>query len=429
MRLPVSQAKPGGDCRPNLLGLGGTGGTRSGEVPQGATRTRAWDSLVAVGARFGRRAMMLGTLAVTGCSFEPIRFVEQTQTPVGPTRNPARTVGQEFFERALDGSPKQLPEGEDIDLLVATPHTNFVLRQTFVGGAISAATMRQVTIDQSVAAMEGNELLAFTLQAYIPVFQRTPDRSETSTLEVAGESLPLEKLFDAPIPGQGWIREWEFVVLSIPADAEVFLVIEDQGQTVRVNLREGVPVDDAGWAANTGFRERWDMECEPARGEYKREFETKPPAGTEPDQGFISLTVEPTPLYSRMPWHPVEGWAPEGKQWLVVPMPVWAGFESSAPVPQLNFDVPASFVYRNQAGEDVAAIAPTELKLELILRRQTDQIACIWPVGVDESGTIRVQLAGDLTVDYQDVTGMAAEFTGEVEPLEFACTFTRTTQQ
>lgn len=399
------------------------------QVIVGATVDVGWDSLVRVAGRIGRRAVVLSALALAGCGLEPIRFVEETEAAPVPTDEPARTVSEEFFERALDGAPKSLPEGRDVDLVIATPHTNFVLRQVFVGTQLSPQTMQQVSIDQSVAPVEGHELLAFTLQAFIPIFQRTPDRSESSTLVVAGEELPLEQLFDAAIPGEGWVREWEMVVLSIPEGAGVTLTIEDQGRTVQVDLREGKPVVDAGWDANTGFRERWEMECDPARGEFKSQFQTKPPADTKVDTGFVSLTVEPTPLYSRMPWHPVEGWAPEGKQWLVVPMPAWAGFESTSPVPQFTFDVGKSFSYRTPAGELVPAVAPKDLDFELILRRQVDEIACLWPVDVDEKGTIVVEMVGDLKADYQDVQGMEAEFTGQAQPLEFACTFTRTTQE
>lgn len=352
---------------------------------------------------------------------EPIRFVEETASPSGPPTDQPQVVDRQFFERVLEGSSKTLRDGDILDLRIASPHVNCVLRNLFVGPVLSAETALQLRIPTAIAAPEGHQMLAFTLQGELPLYDRTADRHEQASLRVAGQPIELPDLFDSYVRGEGWLREWEMVAMVVPEDAEVLLAVEDQGRTVTVDLRAGVPVEDEHWEANRGFRERRSMTVEPQVGLFQAEFETQPPEGYDPDPGRMILQLQPDVAYATIPWIPTLQWAQPGRQWLLVPMLTRASYDNLPP--QMEIDVAGSFTYRDQAGAAVAAVAPQSLTFEQLLRGQAD-LALVWEVsGNDQEGTIVADLHGPLTVDYSDAPSIPATFTETPTPVEFRCRF------
>lgn len=357
---------------------------------------------------------------------EPIRFVEETATPSGPTPDSTQVVDRQFFERVLEGSSKTLREGDILDLRIASPHVNCVLRSLYVGAVLSAETALQLRIPNAISAPEGHQLLAFTLQGELPLYDRTAERYESASIRVAGRPIALTDLFDSYVRGQGWLREWEMVAMVVPDDAEVVLAIEDQGNTVTVDLRTGQPVEDDAWAANQGFRERRSMALDPQVGLFQAAFETRPPEGYDPDPGGLILQLQPDVAYATIPWIPTLQWAEPGKQWLLVPMLTRVSYDNLPP--QMEIDVAASFLYRDQAGTEILAVSPETLTFEQLLRGQAD-LALVWPVsGADDQGTIVVDLKGPLTVDYSDAPSIPAELTETPTPVEFRCSFSDPTE-
>lgn len=368
-----------------------------------------------------RRATLLAALALSGCSFEPMRFVDEDDTPPPPTEEPARVVDPQFFERALDGGVKTLHEGPIAEERIATPHIDCVLRGFYVGRVLTAETVLQVGIPEAIAAPEGYELLAFILQGNAPAFGRTPERRETSTLRVGSQEIALESLFDDHVNDVGWLREWEFITLCVPEGDDVMLVIEDQGRQVQVDLRTGTPVQDDGWEATRGFRHRQRVVCDPPSGVFQREFETRPPEGFEADRGRIVMQLQPDILFDTVPWIPTLEWAPDGRQWLLLPMLTIASYENLPP--NLVIDTPASFTYRDELGQSIPAAAPETVLFEELMRGQAD-MGLVWPIsGQDEIGTVSVDITGRLSVDYVEASGVPADFIGESQPLEFECRF------
>lgn len=382
-----------------------------------------WANLPDVEPRITRRATLLAALALGGCSMEPMRFVEEDDTPPPPTEEPARIVDAQFFERSLDGSVKTLHEGPGAELRIATPHVDCVLRGFYVGQVLTAETAMQVGVPEAIAAPQGHELVAFILQGGRPAYGRTPDRHETSALRIGGRNIPLESLFDDYIGDVGWLREWEFITLCVPEGEDVMLEIEDQDRTVRIDLREGVPVEDDGWAATRGFRERQIVAIDPASGVFQREFETQPPEGFEVDRGRVVMQLRPDTSFSTVPWIPTLQWAPEGQQWLLLPMLSTVSYDNNLP-PNLKIDVPASFLYRDQMGQTIPAASPETISFEELLRGQAD-MGLVWPVsGTDTTATVEIDLVGQLSVDYVEQAGVPAQFLGESQALEFTVTFT-----
>lgn len=371
---------------------------------------------------------MLGVavLATTGCSFTPINFGPESATPTASaTNDPAHAVDPEFFVRSREGSPKRLPEGKGAELRVSTPHLDGTLRQFFVGERLGFETMTQVGEESAIKAPAGHELVAFTLQGGLPGFMLTADDALTVQLVVGPKLVPVANLFDKFNNTTGrYLNEWEMFVFAVPAGAPVLLEVTDAGLTVAVDLRTGVPVLDDAWKANAGFRERWKIACEPRSGVFSRQFTTTPDATIEPDTATLEIGLTPDVASGLLPWVPTLGWAPNGQQWLAVPMKPKVVIPEATIFPQVNIDVATSFQYQDQAGVRHPAVSPKSVTTEAIARQQVDLIV-IWAVsGRDAEAMISFSAVGPVEVDYTDHPNMPAQFSSEVVPLDFTLTFT-----
>lgn len=370
-----------------------------------------------------RRAALLGlglaATAVTGCSFTPVSFSDgATPTPSG-SLDPTLTLDPEFFSRAGDGAAKTLPEGNRVELRFSTPHLDGVLVNHFVGEELSRATAEQVEQDAPIRAPEGHELVAFTLRGGLPGFIETVDRSADVQLRVGDSRIPVASLFGAYSTEAGiYLAQWEMFCFCVPVGAGILLEVTDQDRSIVVDLRTGVPRVDEAWKATTGFRERWEIACEPTNGVFSRSFTTLPPPGLDVETGSLNIGLQPDTSAGLLPWTPAQGWAPDGHQWLVVAMNARVEWEARVP-PQLSINVPASFLHSAQDGTQAEAVDPVSITTDAIATQQADLVV-VWPVsGRDATSTISFNAVGELAVDYTDAAGVAAQFTSQAEPLEF----------
>lgn len=355
---------------------------------------------------------------MSGCGFEPVDFNPQTETPT-PTASvdPAKEVDSEYFLRSRDGEPKNLPEGSYGALVISTPHFDGTLQGWFVGERLSLETAAQVGESTPLKAPPGYELAAFTLKGGLPAYVETTEHIVTSQLRVGSNLVPLPNLFDKFNPPSGsYLTEWEMFIFSVLPDDVITLEITDEGRTVRIDLRTGLPVIDEDWNANLGFRERWDILCTPETGTFRRPFTTVPPAELQAQTGALLVTLRPDS--ELLPWTPILGWAPDGQQWLVSSMNarIQAGGNLFL---QQNINVAQSFTYQDAAGQRFPATYPEAVTTDALTRNQVD-LMVIWAVtGRDASGVVGFNPAGPMEVDYTDFPNVPAEFTEPAQPLEF----------
>ncbi|MGV8845198.1 hypothetical protein [Tessaracoccus sp.] len=365
----------------------------------------------------------IGTMAVSGCSFTPVTFSGTTPPPPEPSKDPTVTLNPEFLMRATEGSVKTLPEGVRTEQRFSTPHLDGMLMSCFTGEVLSLASASQVGQTTPVRAPQGHELAAFTLRGGVPGFVETVDHAAIVALRIGDRRIPLPNLFNKFNAESGaYLTEWEMLCFCLPVGATIALEITDVGKTVVVDVRTGVPLIDEGWVATTGFRERHEITCDPEKAVFTRGFATLPPPGLEPDTGKLSLGLQPTPLTGLQPWTPALGWAPEGQQWLSVPMNVRLGWEGRVEA-LFTLQVPESFRYRDQDGEQ-PAVHPKSITTDQITTGQAELVV-IWPVaGREGTSSFSFNAVGALEVDYAEAAGVPAQFVSSAQPLEFIVTMT-----
>lgn len=384
-------------------------------------------TLRSVGNGLSRRATLAGVavLATSGCGLQAVNFGPESAEPTATTtKDPALVADREFFLRSREGSAKRLVAGKPVEQRVSTPHLDFMLRSCFTGDRLDAETMTQVGQEEASKAPDGYELAAFTLQGGVPGFLLTADDVLTTRLVIGDKTVAVPNLFDKFNSSTGrYLNEWEMFVLCVPTGAPVLLEVVDAGKTVTVDLRTGVPVVDEAWKANTGFRERWKITCEPATGVFSRKFTTMPPAELEPVTATLEVGLKPNTLSGLLPWIPTLGWAADGSQWLAVPMAPKVVVPEGNVFPQMNINVASSFQYQDQSGVKHAAFSPKTVTTEAIARQQVDLIV-IWAVsGRDGEAVLTFNPTGPIEVDFTNHPNMPAQFTSAVEPLDFTLTF------
>lgn len=360
---------------------------------------------------------------MSGCSLSPVTFSPSGAPSSSASPDPTTTVDPEFYVRATDGSAKTLTEGIWTDQRFSTPHLDGALVNCFVGESLSLASAAQVDQETPIRAPRGHELAAFTLRGGRPSFLETVESSANVQLRIGDRRIPINELFNTfSTQSDGYLSEWEMFCFCLPEGAAIVLEVTDEAKTIVLDLRTGVPLVDADWRATVGFRERWDIDCDPENAVFTREFTTMPPPGVEAESGELSIGLEPHMINGLLPWTPAQGWAPEGTQWLVVPMNARVKWTSRIP-PQFNLRVPQSFMYRHEDAELVAAIQPESITVAQIDLGQAE-LEVVWPVsGRDGVSTIVFNAVGELEMDYTDAGHVAAQFTSTAEPLEFTLTF------
>lgn len=353
--------------------------------------------------------------------FSPSKTPSATQSV-----DPTVTLDPEFLARSKEGSAKTLSEGTWREQRFSTPHLDGTLVNCFVGESLGLASASQVGQETPIRAPEGHQVAAFTLRGGVPRFIETVEHEASVQLRIGDRRIPVPNLFNAfNEETRTYLTQWEMFCFCLPTDDEVVLEIADEGKTIVVDLRAGVPQVDDDWKATTGFRERWSIECDPENAVFTRAFTTLPPPGLEAETGELSIGLQPDLVGGLLPWTPTQDWAPEGKQWLAVPMNARTAWKSGV-VPQFTLRVPQSFMYRDQGGEQVAAIHPESITTDQIVTGQAELLV-VWPVSAQAGdSTIIFNAVGEMEVDYAEVRDVAAQFTSPAQPLEFTLTFTPT---
>lgn len=329
----------------------------------------------------------------------------------------------EFYARSKDGSAKTLTEGIWTDQRFSTPHLDGTLVSCFIGESLSLVSAAQVGQETPIRAPQGHELAAFMLRGGRPSFIDTVERAATVQLRIGDRRIPVGNPFTAFSTEAGtYLTEWEMFCFCLPEGAEIELEVTDEAKTIVMNLRTGVPQVDDDWKSTTGFRERWNIECDPVDAVFTRQFTTMPPQGLEAESGELLIGLQPDTINGLLPWTPTQGWAPEGKQWLTVPMHARVQWKSRVP-PQFNLRAPQSFMYLDQDGEQVGAIHPETITTDQIATGQAELVV-VWPVsGRGGASAIIFNAVGEMEVDYTDAATVAAQFTSPAQPVEFALAF------
>lgn len=366
----------------------------------------------------------LGTVLLSGCSFTPMTFSTETAPTPSGNVDPTVTLDPEFFGRGREGSQKTLLEGTNIEQRFSTPHLDGTLKSFFVGERLSETSASQVGRDTPVRAPEGYEVAAFTLEGGRPTFIETPGNEASVHLRIGDRRIEIPNLFNTfNTMADAYLTPWEMLCFCLPLGSDLALEITDAGKNITLDLRTGVPVQDDGWLSTTGFREKWDVTCDPVDDVFTRGFVTLPPAGQEVEGGEMLFGLRPTALDGLRPWTPAQGWAGEGKQWLTVAMDArvtWKGRTT----PDFTLLGPQSFVLTEPGSAAVPAIQPESIRADQIVAGQAELVV-VWPVsGQEGASSFSFDPVGELRVDYAEAPGVAAEFTSPAEPLKFTLTMT-----
>ncbi|MEO7588441.1 MAG: hypothetical protein ABIS84_10500, partial [Arachnia sp.] len=236
--------------------------------------------------------------------------------------------------------------------------------------------------------------------------------------------IPVPNLFNEfSTEADTYLTPWEMIILCVPAGSDVALEVSDEDRVIAVDLRTGAPRMDDAWAATTGFRERWEITCDPESGVFSRAFTTLPPAGMEAEGGKLNVGLRPDTGGGLRPWTPTQGWAPKGTQWLSVGMGARVQWEARL-VPALTLSVPKSFIHSDASGQQTEAVHPESVTTDALATGQAELLV-VWPViaGAGTS-TLSFNAVGEMSVDYEEVPGVAAQFSGAATPLEFVLTAT-----
>lgn len=371
------------------------------------------------------RRTALGLLAVaglTGCSLEPIEWVEPTAEPPA-SMDPAVEVRSDFFVQTSDSGVKRLAEGLDVGLRVSTPHFDGVIDQIFTGERLGEQDAAQVRQNTAITAPQRHEFLAFTMQAGLPVFQADTDVTLGYQLRVGAAVIEVGPPFGRFIVSDtaGYEIPWVLFVLSVPKGEPVFLDITDQEQTVSVNLITGEPVDDEAWALTQGFRERSTISIDPLRATFSHGVTSLPGAEQEPDQSVFTLPMTANDRASILaPWLPARGWAVPGMQWLRLRFTIEPRFDN--PLFRYEFSGADTFKYQDSSGLARQAVAPERLTTEDVELSTTLDVTFEVPTA-DPAGTLLCRPAGVLQALYVNNRVVPAEFIGEAPGISFGVEF------
>lgn len=369
--------------------------------------------------KISRRAALalVGSPVLVSCS-GPIDFTptaHRTAEEVTGTVPPEIEVESSFFARATDGRHVDVAGAAPSGLVFSTPHLDGRIGHIYMGQTLPYDVASRVERLNPLRAPDGHRFVAFTAQAGTPAFPETADHPVSVFLNVNGTSLPLRNMFGGYTRGAYGIA-WEFIIACIPDDGTLLLEVTDEGKTVKIDLVQGVPAVDEAWSANDGFRNRQTVGFTPSDGVFERNFTTSPPAEIEAQTGLFRIGFRPNNAFLA-PWNPVHGWAPQGKQWLTIPMNAKVEFEEV--LANIELDMPGSFSYTSQAGETMPLVTPQTVTTETVRRQQADIIPTFEVTGRDTQASIVFNANGRAVVDYKEIQGVPAEFSSGATPLRF----------
>ena len=364
----------------------------------------------------------LGVPLLAGCS-GPINFTppEYRASPA-PTNTtpPERVVEPGFYARSTTGTHVSLEGAKPVGLIFSTPHLDGRIGEVLVGERIAYDAAQRLDQTAPLKAPAGFRFVAFTAQAGRPVFVEDEEHPVEVRLDRDGAAMPVRNLFGS-IAQHNYQVAWECIVACIPADGAAVLEIVDEEKTIRIDLVQGAPIVDEAWKATEGFRARKTIAFDPPEGIYQRQY-TAQPAGYEPASGVFHMGMRPSNA-SMAPWTPEHGWAPAGTQWLTIPMSARVGFQGIEAGTNIDLDLPASFTYTSADGHKAKLVTPRTISTDAVRREQTDVRPTFQVSGRDAQATLTFSAAGQIHVDFQQVSDVPGSFTGANEPVRFNLTY------
>ncbi|GAA4889970.1 hypothetical protein GCM10025789_03030 [Tessaracoccus lubricantis] len=364
-------------------------------------------------------------MGLSGCSFEPIRWVDGAPEAVESV-DPAVELRADFFVQTSDNGVKSIEEGRTVGQRISTPHFDARLEQVFLGAEVGTGTAMQVRRRTPLRAPEGHQILAFTLAAGLPSFQPDPDADLAHRLRVGDAGIDLGPPFVRHMINDDgeYDISWTLIMLCVPEGAPVFLDATDQERTVTLDLLTGEPVDDDAWAATAGLRQRHIIAVEPERQIFMHNLVSLPdPAlAIEQDEAQLAIALSPNPTSSILaPWLPGRGWAQPGMQWLRLRLT----FEPSLTDTRFTyaFSGPESFALEDSAGSNHSVLSPERISAADIELSTT--VDLVWQLTEPfTAATMRFQPKGELKALYTGGVEVPAQFTATPSPLQFGVQFT-----
>lgn len=370
--------------------------------------------------RISRRAALasLGVPLLAGCS-GPINFTPENHraspTPTDTTP-PERVVDPDFYARSTSGAHVLVDGATPVGLVFSTPHMDGRIGEVLVGERIPYDVAQRIDQTAPLRAPEGHQFVAFTAQAGRPVFVEDAEHPVDVSLNRDGTGMPVQNLFGGVAQGKFQVA-WEFIVACIPAEGTVVLEITDEGKTIRIDLVQGIPAVDEAWNANEGFRSRATVVFDPPDNVYQRQYSAQAP-GYDPVAGIFRIGMRPSNAFMA-PWTPEHGWSPVGAQWLTIPMAARVEFQGIESGTNIELDLPSSFTYTALDGSKAKLVTPKTITTDAVRRQQSDVQPTFQVTGRDDQASLVFSAAGKIRVDFQEVSGVAGNFTGSGTPIRF----------
>lgn len=369
---------------------------------------------------------LLAVTGLSGCAFEPISWeTPDPSKPTTPSTPDGVEVRPDYFAQSGDSGARTLPEGVPVPQRIATPHLDARLDRIFAGDSLGAVTAAQVRERTAIRAPKGSELIAFTLEAGSPAFGGPQAAQVDMGIDFGdGQRYPIKSPFGLFSADRGtYDRGWALCIFSVPIGSTVLLTVADQGKVVTLDLRTGKPVDDEGWRANRGFRERIEVEVVGGAKVLERDLVTAPVNGHQLTTR-LRMGLDPVAAHGLVPWSPDGGWAEGDRQWLRLATKARVEFVPSDPSVVIDLDVPRSFSYAEAQEAPIAARLPESITTESI-QRGSAELDVTWLVpGLASQAVVSISPVGTAAVRFSDHPDVGAQFTGEAPQVSYVLTFT-----
>ncbi len=234
--------------------------------------------------------------------------------------------------------------GNEADL--RGPHYALGVSWVATGRAVEKSTLPLVSELTERRAADGEEfvLVAISGESTNGQWKLRKRPKPAAELVVDGQARSLSTV---PLPNQEGPApvppEDTLIVASVPQGAPVDLRVTDEKKAQTVDLRAGERADDAidgyyrATAQEVSYNEDIPLVMTAAGSPYSM-------TPTVAESALSEIAVKNAML---CPWAPANGWAPEGRAWLIVPHPVLATpYEAGTPGLVLKIDERAVFGVR-----------------------------------------------------------------------------------
>lgn len=306
--------------------------------------------------------MAVAVLLLTGCGATKSTSADSRISSLAPV--PPGSV-EEIEVEILGEEP---PSGKEMavqEFARATaalrgPHFAVGLSWVATGEAIlpGSSLVIQSGLPPRRPATDGEEimLLSFDPEHVGGQWKLGDGAKPVAELVVGGTPRPLTKV---PLPAAdatGLSGPVVIVVASVPKGAPVQLRVTELGRTQTLDVRTGKRGEDAIAGYYRPTRQKLNFERDLPAGivadgrPYQPELKLI-------DSAFSDLS-EPTAMLA--PWNPTDGWAPDGRAWLVLPSPILSGEAFGGPTLELAIDEPTSFRVRLPDGTEIAERGGTQ---------------------------------------------------------------------